>query len=69
MIYEALVVCKLLLREMLKNNLNKEHNMQYDKAKEAQRALLLEGEGERNLYHWLKANFELGVTFSCSGSV
>lgn len=43
MIYEALAICKLLLRDVLKNNLNKAHNMRYDKARAAQRALLLEG--------------------------
>lgn len=64
MIYEALAVCKLLLRDMLKNNFNKAHSMQYDKAKAAQRALLLEGEDERNLYHWLIANFRLDIAFS-----
>lgn len=69
MVYEGLAVCKLLLRCVLKNNLNKAHNMQYDKAKAAQRALLLEEEDERNLYHWLMANFGLGIAFSCSGNV
>lgn len=69
MVYEALAVCKLLVRDVLKTNLDKTHNIQYDKAKAAQRASLLEGEDESNLYHWLKANFGLGISLSCSGNV
>lgn len=42
---------------MLKSNLKKAHNMRYGKAKAARKALLLEGEDARNLYHWLIANF------------
>lgn len=57
MICEATAICKLIINDVLKSNLNKTHDIKYEDPKAAQRALLLEGKGKSNFYHWLKASF------------